>query len=144
MNQPVIVRAIRYPEEYAAVLTLWQNAGEGVHVGMSDTPEEIEKKLARDPDLFLVAEMGDDIVGSVLGGFDGRRGLIYHLAVRADLRQQGIGDSLMAEVEGRLREKGCRKVYLLVTRGNTHAMVFYEKRGWQEMDIHLFGKNLQD
>lgn len=144
MNPQVFVRTIRYPEEYPAVLDLWQNAGEGVHVGMSDTPQEIEKKLARDPDLFLVAELGGEIIGSVLGGFDGRRGLAYHLAVRADLRQQGIGDSLMAEVENRLRKKGCRRVYLLVTRGNTPAMAFYEKRGWQEMDVYVFGKNLQD
>lgn len=124
------------------MLALWQQAGDGVHVGASDTPQEIEKKLLRDPELFLVAEQDGQIVGSVLGGFDGRRGLLYHLAVRADLRRQGIGEALMAEVEARLAGKGCRKVYLLVTPGNTTAMDFYQHHGWQEMQVHLFSKNL--
>ena len=61
----------------------------GVHVGRSDTPAEIEKKLARDPDLFLVAECEQQIIGSVIGGYDGRRGMIYHLAVDGIIPRAG-------------------------------------------------------
>ncbi len=136
------IRSFRFPEEYQTILELWQNAGSGVRVGRSDSPEEIEKKLQRDPDLFLVAEHDGELVGSVIGGYDGRRGLIYHLAVRVDMRGQGIGEMLMTEVESRLRAKGCLKAYLLVTNENTQAMKFYEKRGWGEMDLHLYGKTL--
>lgn len=113
-------------------------------MGRSDTSAEIEKKLARDPDLFLVAESSGSIIGSVIGGFDGRRGLIYHLAVAAAFRGQGIGSRLMDEVERRLRAKGCLKCYLLVTRDNPEAESYYQQRGWQHMDsIHLYGKELQ-
>lgn len=116
----------------------------GVHVGRSDTPAEIEKKIARDPDLFLVAEADGAIIGSVIGGYDGRRGLIYHLAVATAFRGQGIGSCLMEEVESRLRAKGCLKCYLLVVEGNTEAENYYRQRGWQHMDnIHLYGKELQ-
>ena len=38
------------------MLDLWSTAGPGIQLGRSDEPEEIRKKLARDPDLFLVAE----------------------------------------------------------------------------------------
>ena len=69
-----------------------------MHVGRSDTLAEIEKKIARDPDLFLIAEINENIVGSVIGGFDGRRGLIYHLAVAKEFRGRGIGSSLLNEV----------------------------------------------
>jgi ribosomal protein S18 acetylase RimI-like enzyme len=82
-------------------------------------------------------------VGSVIGGFDGRRGLIYHLAVAASFRGLGIGSRLMDEVEARLRSKGCLKCYLLVTADNPEVEAYYQQRGWQPMDtIHLFGKEL--
>jgi ribosomal protein S18 acetylase RimI-like enzyme len=48
----------------------------------------------------------------------------------------------MDEVERRLREKGCLRVYLLVTNENTAAMRFYQNRGWEEMDLHIFAKNI--
>ncbi|HET7011627.1 MAG TPA: hypothetical protein VFI11_12700, partial [Anaerolineales bacterium] len=67
-------------DDLEAVLDLWGSAGPGVHLGPSDRPLEIRKKIERDPDLFLVAEEEGQIVGAVMGGFDGRRGLVYHLA----------------------------------------------------------------
>ncbi len=116
----------------------------GVNVGRSDTRTEIEKKVARDPDLFLVAEADGCIIGSVIGGFDGRRGLIYHLAVSASFREQGVGSRLMEEVERRLRAKGCLKCYLMVLPDNPELEDYYRRRGWGRMDtIHLFGKELQ-
>ena len=83
-------------------------------MGRSDTFEEIQKKIQRDPDLFLLAEAEGEIIGTVIGGYDGRRGMIYHLAVRQDFRKQGVGDMLLNEVEKRLQDKGCVKCYLLV------------------------------
>lgn len=143
-TSPVQIRQFRYPQDYPQVLDLWSSMERGVRVSRSDTPEEIQKKMARDPDLFLVAECEDGIVGSVLGGYDGRRGMVYHLAVDSVYRSQGVGSRLMDEVEARLRAKGCLKSYLLVVVDNQDVEAFYEKRGWQHMDtIHLFGKELQ-
>ena len=79
----------------------------------------------------------------MIGGFDGRRGLIYHLAVDAAFRQHGIGSLLMQEVERRLKAKGCLKCYLLVTVENDSAMHFYEARAWERMDtIYTYAKEL--
>ncbi len=138
----VNIRQFSLANDYDTVYSLWSQAGPGVHVGRSDTPEEIEKKIARDPDLFLVAEVGGRIAGTVLGGFDGRRGMIYHLAVAQTYRNNGIGALLMEELEERLRAKGCRRSYLLVTLDNPEAIEFYQKRGWSCMDLHIFGKDL--
>ncbi|MEJ5240700.1 MAG: GNAT family acetyltransferase [Anaerolineales bacterium] len=138
------IRAFRYPQDYEAVTDLWQRMEKGVRLGASDAPQEIEKKLQRDPDLFLVAEEEGQIIGSVIGGFDGRRGLIYHLAVHPAFRQRGIASRLMEEVETRLRAKGCLRAYLLVTTDNEEAMRFYEKRGWERMDyVVIYGKDLR-
>ena len=106
-------------------------------------PEEIQKKLQRDPDLFLVAEAQGRLIGTIIGGYDGRRGLIYHLAVEATYRQQGIGSLLMDEVERRLKAKGCIKCYLMVADDNEDAMRYYEKRHWERMDtIYTYSKEL--
>ena len=138
------IREFRFPNDYEPVYQLWQDMERGVRLGRSDTLTEIQKKLARDPDLFLLAEAGGKIVGSVIGGFDGRRGLIYHLAVAVPFRGQGIGSRLMDAVESRLRAKGCLKCYLLVTDDNPEAEAYYQRHGWGHMDrIHLYGKELQ-
>jgi ribosomal protein S18 acetylase RimI-like enzyme len=115
----------------------------GVSLSRSDTPEELQKKLARDSDLFLVAEENGRIIGTVIGGFDGRRGLIYHLAVSASSRGRGIGSRLMDDLEARLRAKGCIRCYLMVTTDNPEGMQYYEKHGWERMDFVVpYAKNL--
>lgn len=136
------LRTFRYPDDYQAVIELWNNAGPGLHVRRSDEPGEIQKKLARDPDLFLLAETDGRVIGSVLGGFDGRRGLVYHLAVAPEYRQQGIASALMDELEQRLKQKGCIRSYLMVTFENIDAVRFYEKRGWELMSLYTYAKDL--
>jgi ribosomal protein S18 acetylase RimI-like enzyme len=141
MSSSPVIREFDFSTDYDASLNLWTNMEKGVHVGRSDTPEEIQKKLQRDPDLFLVAVVDGQIVGTVIGGYDGRRGLIYHLAVRREHRGNGLGARLMAEVEQRLRAKGCLKCYLIALADNEEAIRFYEHLGWHEMiDDRLFGK----
>lgn len=143
MTEPgFMIRPIRYPEDMEAVRMLWQASAPGVHMGYSDTPAEIERKLERDPDLFLVAEMDGRLVGTVIGGYDGRRGMIYHLAVDQKVRTNGIGTALMNEVESRLLQKGCFKAYLMVVKDNLQAVDYYQHRGWSVMNVTILGKEL--
>jgi ribosomal protein S18 acetylase RimI-like enzyme len=141
MNFPLRIRTFVFPDDYPDVLSLWETAGPGLHVGRSDSPQEILKKLQRDPDLFLVAEITGKIIGAVLGGFDGRRGMIYHLGVLSEHRRSGVGRALLDEVEGRLQQKGCLKSYLMVIKDNDAAQ-FYEACGWSQQDLQLFTKEL--
>ena len=142
MKKNPAIRSFRCPTDYLPVHQLWEHAGEGIHLRRSDEPEEIEKKLLRDPELFLVAETEGEIIGSVMGGFDGRRVMIYHLAVKENQRKQGIATLLMEELERRLVAKGCIRCYLLVARDNQTANEFYSKRNWELMDLNLYGKDL--
>jgi ribosomal protein S18 acetylase RimI-like enzyme len=136
----ITIREFRI-EDYDTVFALWEDSAPGVGISRSDTREEIAKKLQRDPDLFLVAVDGDKIIGTVIGGYDGRRGIIYHLAVDQAYRGNGIGKLLMAEVEKRLAAKGCLKAYLLVTRENLDVIEFYRALDWETMDVTLMGKS---
>lgn len=124
------IRQFDFAGDYERVIGLWGTIEIGMHIGPSDAPGEIRKKLERDPDLFLVAETGGEIIGTIIGAFDGRRGMVYHLAVRQDFRRQGIGQALLAEVEARLKAKGCIKCLLVVVDDNESAKRFYEECGW--------------
>jgi len=138
------IRVFRFPADYEQVYKLWGAMEKGVRVSRSDSLDEIKKKIARDPDLFLVAESNGAIIGSVIGGFDGRRGMVYHLAVASGFRGAGVGSRLMDELESRLHSKGCLKCYLLVTLDNSEAESYYQRRGWKRMDdIQIYGKELQ-
>ena len=128
------LRQFDFHRDYDAVYKLWSQAGPGIHLRRSDEPQEILKKVARDPDLFLLAEEDNQIIGTILGGFDGRRGMMY---------QQGVARFLVDELEHRLSAKGCIRYYLLVTKDNLAAIQFYESLGWKNMeDLYAFGKDI--
>jgi ribosomal protein S18 acetylase RimI-like enzyme len=139
----VNIRTFNFGRDYQAVRELWENAGPGIQLSPSDEPEQIQKKLNRDPDLFLVAEEEGRLIGAVLGGFDGRRGIVYHLAVVSARRKAGVGRALMTELEARLRAKGCLKYYLLVTHDNQGALDFYQQFGCDRMGLYVLGKVIE-
>jgi ribosomal protein S18 acetylase RimI-like enzyme len=136
------IRPFDLERDYAAVLAVWRSAEPGVHLSRSDTPEALRLKLTRDPELFLVAEDASRVIGAVIGAFDGRRGMVYHLAVDPAARGQGIGTALMAELERRLKALGCVKGYLLVVPENAAVAAWYARRGWKAMDVTILGKDL--
>lgn len=127
-------------DDYDEVIQVWTDAG--LTLSPSDTRPELAKKLERDPDLFLVAEEEQRIVGAVIGAWDGRRGWIYHLAVRPQMQGHRIGQQLMAEVEQGLRQRGALKVNLLVQRHNAKVVDFYQRLGYKTDDVLFMGKFL--
>jgi ribosomal protein S18 acetylase RimI-like enzyme len=137
------IRTFEYPEDFPSVVRLWKNAAPGIHLGFSDTQAEIARKLDYAPELFLVAFEGDRMIGTVLAGYDGRRGLIYHLTVDRECRRRGVGTALMDEIESRLRQLGCCKAYLLIMRENQEVVDFYGDRGWELMPVITMGKELR-
>lgn len=141
-NTRIDIREAQIPDDYQGIISLWQSAGPGIHITKSDSLEEINKKQLRDPDLFLVADFDGEVIGTILGGFDGRRGIVYHLAVSESHRKQGVGESLMNELEVRLRRKGCIRCYLLVTLDSQKNVDFYLKRGWEKMELLIMAKDI--
>lgn len=129
------------PADYPRVLRLWKRSG--LRVGPSDRRAELEGSRRRDPDLFLVAEQDGELVGAVLGRYDGRRGWVNHLAVRGADRKGGIGRRLMAELERRLAEKGCPKINLHVEPENETVCGFYERLGYRRRELLFMDKWLR-
>lgn len=90
----------------------------------------IPEKLRFQPDLFLVALDGAEVVGSAMAGYEGHRGWISRIAVLNSHRGRGIGQALLVEAERRLVELGCIKVNLQVVESNFATVRFYEKSGY--------------
>ncbi len=127
--------------EYEEVAALWEAAG--LPPRCSDTKEEVAKKLRRDPDLFLVARNQGRIIGSVIGGWDGRRGWVYRMAVSPACQREGVGTELMRELEARLRGKGAIAINLVYSRENERAFGLYTSLGYDTRDTEgVMGKSL--
>jgi ribosomal protein S18 acetylase RimI-like enzyme len=98
-------------DDESAVIKLWQSA-------FPDDPPwnapalVIQRKFKTQPELFLIGEILGNIVATVLAGYDGVRGWIYHLAVAHDYQRKGFGRAMMQEAEKRLRDMGApRSIY---------------------------------
>lgn len=129
-------------DDYAVVHVLWQR-GE-LWMRPSDGPEAVALRLERDPDLFLVARDGAGRpVGTVMGGWDGRRAYVYHLAVASERRRQGVATQLMDELERRFHGRAALKAKLQILVDNESSRAFFARRGYLlEPDCEPWGKEL--
>ena len=122
MKTNVLIRPCRL-NECATVLNLWKESE--TTPSITDDIDELRRLVKENRELFLVAEYNNQVVGTVVGGWDGWRGNIYHLAVSPDYRRQGIGRALVQEVERRLADRGTKKISILVEYKDTLAMAFW-------------------
>ena len=124
--------------DYHNVYSLWLNTpGMGLN-DKDDSEAGIEKYLLRNPNTCFVAEKGNEIIGVVLSGHDGRRGLIYHLAVKVSEREQGVGNALIECAIEALKIEGIAKIYITVFKNNTTGNAFWEKREFTIPDETLY------
>ena len=71
-------------EDFEKVHALWMSIhGFGIR-SIDDSKEGVEAFLDRNPGFSVVAVDGDDIIGSILCGHDGRTACFYHVCVRED------------------------------------------------------------
>jgi ribosomal protein S18 acetylase RimI-like enzyme len=112
------------PAHYAAARALWA-ATPGVGLSRADERVPIEQFLARNPGLSFVATDAGRLVGTVLCGHDGRRGLIHHLVAAGSHRRQGLGRALLRAGLRGLAAQGIDKCHLLVFRDNPEGLAFW-------------------
>ena len=130
------------PADQAAVIALWQACG--ITRPWNDPVKDIRRKLAVDPQRFLVGVEGGEIVATAMAGYDGHRGWINYLAVAPGRQRAGFGMRMMAEAERLLRAAGCPKINLLVRGDNAAAAAFYARLGFARDDAIALGKRLDD
>ena len=125
------------PVETEEVIRIWDECGLLHHP--NDPYEEIRNKVALQPDLFLVGVAGEKVIGTIMLGYEGRRGWINALCILPEYRGRGFGGRLVKYGLDILRELGAPKVNLLVRTGNTAVIEFYEKLGFRLDDAICMG-----
>jgi ribosomal protein S18 acetylase RimI-like enzyme len=116
--------------DYDKVYKIWTSTpGMGLN-NVDDSVEGISKYLKRNPNTCFVAEEGDEILGAILTGHDGRRGVISHTVVSEKYQHQGIGTKLVDAALEALKKEGITKVFLVVFARNEKGNSFWEKYGF--------------
>ncbi len=121
-------------DDYDAIFELW-NATEQSRRALNpvdDSREGIERYLKRNPDTCFAAVKDDKIIGVILTGHDGRRGLIHHMCVHPDYRRMGIAGHLLSAAEEAIKKEGIEKIFCLVFKDNDTANDFW---GAQEYSV---------
>lgn len=121
-------------EDYPAVKALWQSIrGFGIR-SIDDSEEGVERFLARNPGISVVAGRGKEIVGAILCGHDGRRGCLYHVCVKEGSRRQGIGKAMVVFCMEALRREQINKVSLIAFTENDVGNAFWREIGWTKRE----------
>jgi ribosomal protein S18 acetylase RimI-like enzyme len=128
-------------EDLQSMLALWRIIP-GLGIGRGDEEEALKAFLAKNPSTCLVLRENERLIGTVLGGFDGRRGYLYHLAVHPDYQGRGYGKQLLQQVIQEFKILGTLKIHLFTFKDNPAAAKFYENQGWeQRQDIIVFSQD---
>ncbi|MBR6694926.1 MAG: GNAT family N-acetyltransferase [Oscillospiraceae bacterium] len=116
--------------DYKSVYNLWLSCkGMGLN-DVDDSEKGISRFLERNPETCFVAVDNDEIIGVILCGNDGRRGYIYHTAVKPSERNNGIGTKLVDRAMKAFEDIGITKVALVVFEKNETGNAFWEKKGF--------------
>ena len=110
----------------------------------NDPERDFFQALSAPSCAVLGAESEDELLGTVMVGFDGHRGWLYYVAVAPSHQGHGLGSALVEAAENWLRERGARKTQLMVRRTNVGAGQFYAKRGYELSDAAVWQKWLGD
>jgi len=133
------IRAFQ-PDDEPAVIALWEECK--LTRPWNDPRKDIARKLAVQPELFLVGVLDGVVMASVMAGYEGHRGWVNYLAVASRFRGQGHARALMQHVEALLLQRGCPKVSLLVRNSNREALDFYRHLGYAQDESISLGKRL--
>lgn len=135
----LVIRAFEV-RDTGDVIVLWQAAG--LVRPWNDPARDIERKMAVDPELFLVGTVEGRLAASAMGGYEGHRGWVNYLAVDPVWRGRGFAREMMTSLEEKLLALGCPKLNLQIRADNLAAVGFYEAAGYVRDDVVSFGKRL--
>ena len=125
-------------EDYDQIFALWNSTEQTKRAlnPVDDSREGIARYLIRNPNTCFLALSKDgsgdapEVVGVILTGHDGMRGIIHHMCVHPSFRRQGIARMLVQKAEEALKAEGINKIFGLVFKDNDLANAFWENQGY--------------
>ncbi|MBI1423287.1 MAG: GNAT family N-acetyltransferase [Gammaproteobacteria bacterium] len=95
-----------------------------------------------------VAELAGKVIGMcslqvlISTAEGGEVGLVEDVIIAAEHRQRGLGPQMLHSLESWAHERGLHRVQLLADTHNHAALAFYERHGWQRMQMLAMRKRL--
>ena len=119
-------------DDYDQLFELWNSTEQSRRAlnPVDDSREGIERYLKRNPNTCFAAVQDGRIIGVILTGHDGRRGIIHHMCVHPEFRRMNIAAHLVSLAEEALKKEGIQKVFGLVFTDNEAGNLFWEKQGY--------------
>jgi ribosomal protein S18 acetylase RimI-like enzyme len=141
-NQYLMIRDFRI-EDYDEVISLWRSCGLPFRPNGRDSIARIAKEIEKPMALFLVATYQHEIVGTLFGTTDGRKGWINRLAVKPNHQRRGFAKRLIIEMETRFEARGLEVFSCLIENHSDSSIRLFEAMGYEEdPKVHYFSKRL--
>ena len=132
-------------DDYEEVYALWMSIKGFAMRSLDDSRDGVARFIKRNPDASVVAVADGKVVGSILCGYDGRRGCLYHVCVREDYRRQGIGKAMVVYCMKALEKEAISKVSLIAFTQNDIGNAFWKEIGWTKReDLNYYDFVLND
>lgn len=130
MNGPVTEIRRAGLGDYGDIVSLWNLAGLHSQPKGRDSRANLEREIA-DPEVdFLVAFMGERMIGSVIGTNDGRKGWINRLAVHPGHRGEGVAKALVGSLEECFSSRSLKIFSCLINSTNEPSQSLFEGIGY--------------
>ena len=133
--------------DYDALYELWSSTEQSRRAlnPVDDSRAGIDRYLKRNPNTCFAAVQDGKIIGVILTGHDGRRGIIHHMCVHPAYRRMGIAGHLVSLAEDALKKEGIQKVFGLVFKDNGPANAFWEQQGYSlRTNLNYRNKSLNE
>ncbi len=136
-----IRKAVR--EDYDGVVSLWASAGLHFQPNGRDSRMNLEREMA-DPNVyFLVAFLGNCMIGTVIGTNDGRKGWVNRLAVDPEYRGEGVAKALVEKVEECFKARSLKIFCCLINIQNEPSQTLFQRIGYdRHPDVVYYSKKI--
>lgn len=111
--------------DYEKLVPFWKA---NYFVNEMDSRDRLQLFLEKNPNLSILAQENNAIIGTALGSFDGRRGYLQKLVVNKTCRRQGLGQELVKRVIEKLKALGATYIPISVKEDHVH---FYKNCGFK-------------
>jgi len=140
-------------DDYDGVYALWNGSLASAR-DIDDSRGAVAGFLRRNPGLSVVAVEDEEqenlrlqkrsdgappqVVGSILCGHDGRRGYLYHVAVDAARRREGVGQAMVKACLANLRAEGIHKCALIAFTDNDAGNAFWDAMAFAQREDVIY------
>ena len=132
--QGLIIRQYRKADREALAALFYQIQQEEFPWVDGDTLSLQDFERATEGERIFVAEL-DGVPAGFCSVWE-PDSFVHNLFVAKGCRRAGVGSALLGAVEELARRCGCKRLWLVTTNDNTHALAFYQRRGFVLAALH--------